>query len=173
MTRPKQNDSAAAGGLDEQTQKLLTSLEAVDKALVAAAPADRPKLHAQRAELLEQIAGQAQTDAERQTWMRQYIDTIGAAVQVGEFPGGIARLKALCDQIQADPQVAALVPHVRFTYMSAEYNEKIQQPNADFAKLQEQWLKDLEAFVTEYPKADGIGRSDAPTGDRRGIRRPG
>ena len=154
IDRPKQSDSAAAGGFDEQTQKLLTTLETVDKALAAAAPADRPKLHAQRAGLLEQIAGQAQTDAERQTWMRQYIDTIGAAVQVGEYPGGIARLKTLSDQVQADPQLAALVPHVRFTYMSAEYNEKIQQPNADFAKLQEQWLKDLQAYVTEYPKAE-------------------
>ncbi len=149
----KTPDSEASAGIDEQTQKYLSDLEVIDKALAAAKPADRPKLHSQRAELLDRIVAKTQTETERHSWIRQLVDTVGAAVQANEFPDGIGRLKTIYEQVQSGPD-AALLPHVKFTFMTAEYGEKIQQPNADFPKLQEQWLKDLEQFVTQYPAAE-------------------
>ena len=44
-----------------------------------------------------------------------------------------------------------MAAYVQFRRMSAEYGLKLQDPKADFAKIQEQWLKDLEAYVDDYP----------------------
>lgn len=153
LMRAKPAESETASGIDEQMQKFLADLEVIDKALASAKPADRPKLHSQRADMLERIVAKTQTETERHSWIRQLVDTIGAAVQANEFPDGIGRLKAMLEQVKSGSD-AALLPHVKFTFMTAEYGEKIQQPNADFAKLQEQWLKDLEEFVTQCPTAE-------------------
>jgi thiol-disulfide isomerase/thioredoxin len=153
MMRPRQTETEVPGGIDENMQKLLSDLEAVDKVLLTANPTDRPKLHGQRADLLEQIVAKTPAGTDRQMWLRQLVDTVGTAVQTNEFPNGTVRLKAIYDQIQAGADTA-LLPHIRFTYMTALYNQQIQQPDADAAKLQEKLIQDLEAFVNDYPKAE-------------------
>ncbi len=143
--------SPTPGGLGEQFQKLLAELEKLDQALAQAQrPDEKAQLHAQRAHLLEQIALQVETPQDRLLWYKQLADTVAAAVQTGEYPKGGERLAELYEKLKKtnDLDIAA---YVRFRQITAEYGLAMQNPNADFAKLQAQWLKTLEDFISQYP----------------------
>ncbi len=86
--------------ISPEARKLLEQLQKLDSD--APSPAAGPKALAdynrKRADLLEELAGLARTDAEREQWTKQLIDGLTAAVQTGQFPDGLARLK----KIEAD-----------------------------------------------------------------------
>ena len=146
---------AAAGGLSETMQQLLRQLEQVDNQLArVSSPAEMAPLHEQRARILEQLASESGSAEEEETWLRQYADTLSAAVQAGEFPGGLARLQNLTRQLEQREAGSELAAFVRFRFMNADYGQNIQQPDADFAAIQEQWREDLLQFVSDYPQSD-------------------
>lgn len=139
---------------NQDVQEWLGQLEQIDQALPSADAARRATLHAQRADVLEKLARHAQTAQDRENWMRQMADLTSAAVQSGEYPDGIDRLKQWASQLASQSPNSPLVPYVRFRYLTAHYGLQLQKPNNDYAKIQEQWLKDLEAFVRQYPDAE-------------------
>ncbi len=153
---PRQPTMAAPEeGLSEAAQKLLRDLEQLDKSLESASgPAELAKLHASRAEVLEQLVQNAKTEEDRENWIRQLVDGIAAAVQSGGYPAGLDRLQALRDKLKQQAPDLELTAHVEFMYLSAEYAHKLQQPNADYAKIQDEWLVDLAKFVETYPNAE-------------------
>jgi len=153
---PRQPTMAAPEeGLSEAAQKLLRDLEQLDKSLESASgPAELAKLHASRAEVLEQLVQNAKTEEDRENWIRQLADGIAAAVQSGGYPAGLDRLQALRDKLKQQAPDLELTAHVEFMYLSAEYAHKLQQPNADYAKIQDEWLVDLAKFVETYPNAE-------------------
>jgi len=141
----------SGGGVGQELQKLLTELEKLDQTLAQTQRAEeKAPLHAQRATLLEQIAQQAASPQDRQLWYKQLADTVGAAVQTGEYPQGAERLAQLYEKLKKaqDVDIAA---YVRFRQLTAEYGLALQNPKADFAKLQAEWLKILEEFIQQYP----------------------
>lgn len=141
-----------AGGMGEQIQKLLGEMEKVDQALAQSQRLEeKAELHARRADILEQIAQQTENPNDRQLWIKQLADTVGAAVQAGEYPQGAERLADLYKKLQKVPQDADLAAYVRFRQLTAEYGLALRNPKADFAKIQTEWLKTLEQFITEYP----------------------
>ncbi len=147
--------AAPEEGLSEAAQKLLRDLEQLDKSLDSASgPAELAKLHASRAEVLEQLVQNAKTEEDRENWIRQLADGIAAAVQSGGYPAGLDRLQALRDKLKQQAPDLELTAHVEFMYLSAEYARKLQQPNADYAKIQDEWLVDLAKFVETYPNAE-------------------
>jgi hypothetical protein len=149
---------ANSGGLNETVQKLIRDLEQVEKGLEAASgPEQAGKLHASRADILQQLVQNASTAEERDAWMRQLADGISAAVQSGAYAEGVNRLKDLCDSLAKGGADQALIAFVKFRHFAANYGSKLLQPNADFAKIQEEWLADLRQFVQTYPRAE-----DAP-----------
>jgi thiol-disulfide isomerase/thioredoxin len=146
---------SAQQGLSEAMQTLLRGLEEVDKGLAgASSAAELSKLHERRAVILETLANQAATAEEQETWIRQYADTISAAAQAGEFAGGVPRLASLAARLEQRDSGAELAAYVRFRWLAADYGNSVQQPNADFAKIQEKWLDDLLQFVTDYPRSE-------------------
>ena len=52
-------------------------------------------------------------------------------------------------RIRQDPQIS----YVKFRRMYADYALSQQVPSADFAKIQQKWLTDLETFANENPKS--------------------
>lgn len=147
--------AAPEDGLSEAVQKLLRDLEQLDKSLESASgPAELAKLHASRAEVLEQLVQNAKTEEDRENWLRQLVDGIAAAVQSGGYPAGLQRLQALRDKFKQQAPDLELTAHVEFMYLSAQYAHKLQQPNAEYAKIQEEWLADLAKFVETYSKAE-------------------
>ncbi|MDA1049451.1 MAG: redoxin domain-containing protein [Planctomycetota bacterium] len=143
------------GNVNGAMQSLLGDLEKIDKQLAETADsASLAKLNRSRADILEKIAAQASSVEERSTWTRQFADSVSAAIQAGDYPDGIDRLKKVVQDLASDRDMAELVPYVKFQYLTADYSQKLQSPNADFAKIQEQWLKDLEDFSKDFPKSD-------------------
>jgi thiol-disulfide isomerase/thioredoxin len=141
------------GAADEKLQKLLAELEELDRQVAQAKAEDKPKLHQQRVEMLEQLAEAAATPQDRNQWLRQLADTVSAATQAGNFPDGPAKLKAWADKETAAGGADSLAAYFKYRYLTAEYTISLQAEKPDFAKLQEQWHKNLQQFVTDYPNS--------------------
>ena len=136
-------------------QSLLTELEKIDKQLAETTNVTTlAGLNRNRADMLEKVAAQAASREERATWTRQFADSVSAAIQSGDYPDGLARLKQVMEDLRGDKDQAELVAYVKFQFLTADYGQKLQSPNADFAKIQEQWQKDLEDFTKDYPQSD-------------------
>jgi len=151
--QPQQPQVNAA---DEKLQKLLSELESLDQQVAQAKNEDKPKLHQRRVEMLEQLAEAATTPQDKAQWLRQMADTISAATQAGHFPDGVAKLKAWAEK-EAAGGADSLGPYFKYRYLTAEYTLSLQGDKPDFAKLQEQWHKNLQQFVTDHPDS-----SDTP-----------
>ncbi len=136
----------------EGTSKLLADLETLDReASQAATPEDQAEVAMQRADLLEKIAAAAKTPEDRAMWLRQLADMISAAVQSGECPDGAERLKGLFEKLQKNEADKALAAYVKFRQLTAEYVLSMQAKNADYSKIQTEWLKTLEKYIEDYP----------------------
>lgn len=149
-TPAPQQSVPQAGATSEKVQELLAEMEKLDQAAAqATTPAQQVALNARRADLLEQIAASAESAEQRGMWLRQLADTVSAAVQSGEYPEGAQRLAQLFEKVRAqDTQLAA---YVRFRELLAENGLALQDPKADFVKIQAEWLKNLEQFIKDYP----------------------
>lgn len=148
----QQADAPFAGGPSEEVQKLMADLEKLDQQAMQAAPAQQNQITDQRARILNKLADDS-TDAEmRGEWIRQLADMLSSAAQdpSANYATGLDQLNQLADKLTAKDANDPLVPYVRFRRMYADYALSQQAPNADFAKIQEKWLTDLEAFATEY-----------------------
>ncbi len=140
-------------GVPEQTQKLLSELEKIDAELAqATSPEAQATLNAKRADLVEQIAAHAGAK-DRGMWLRQLADTVSAAVQAGTYPQGAARLQSLYESLKKRGDDKDLEAYVRFRQLVADYGLALQAKDADFAKVQAAWLKNLEEYVAAYPKS--------------------
>jgi len=140
-------------GSNEKTQALLADLEKLDAAAAGARSAEeQARFNAQRADVLEQIAQQAERPEERAMWLRQLADMVSAAVQSGTYPEGAERLEALFKRLQGRAGDKHLAAYVKFRQLTADYGLSIQNASpSDFVKLQEQWLKQLEQYASDYP----------------------
>ncbi len=151
VLRRAEADIPVTGGLSPEVQRLISEMEQVDKDLTSATtPAALAQLNARRADVLEKLAQQATDDEDRVTWLRQLADTVSAAAQAGGYPQGIERLAALCQELEQQKGAPELISYIKFRCLSAEYGQSMQEPDADFAKIQDKWLADLEQFVKDY-----------------------
>jgi thiol-disulfide isomerase/thioredoxin len=141
--------AAARSGVGAETQELVAKLEKIDRQLAAATmPAEQAELNRQRVDVVESLITTSNTAAERDTWMRQLVDTVSVAVQSGTYPDGLQRLRKFgSDLPEADKDLQA---YVKFQILSTEYISK-QTPDADFAKVQEWHLNALTEFVEQFP----------------------
>ncbi|MHB8899141.1 MAG: thioredoxin-like domain-containing protein [Thermoguttaceae bacterium] len=132
----------------------MTELQELDaRSASATDAADRTKLHDARAVLLEKIVGMSTTAEDKMMWGQQLADTVGAAIQSGEFDGGIERLERFVETLKTSGD-KELEAYVAFRKMSAEYGLKIQgASSSDFPGIHQQWVKDLEKFTETYPQS--------------------
>jgi thiol-disulfide isomerase/thioredoxin len=147
-------EEQGGAGPSDVIQKLQGDLEAVDREIAkATTPEEQTKLMAKRIDLVQQIFESTKTADDRVVWLRQLADTIRAAVQAGTCPDGVDRLAALFDKLQKDSADKNLAAYVKFCQLTAAHELSIQTPKADFAKIQSEWQKTLEQFVSDYPTA--------------------
>jgi thiol-disulfide isomerase/thioredoxin len=151
LVRIPDSEQPAAGGVSEETQKLIAEYQKIDEQLARASGAQLAALHAQRADVLEKLIAAAATAEDQGNWIRQYADTVGPAAQAGDFPEGARRLASLYERIARQSTDKELLAYVKYRVLTAEYGQSVQDPKADFAKIQEQWLKTLGEFVKEFP----------------------
>jgi thiol-disulfide isomerase/thioredoxin len=149
--RPSPTDAVPASSINPEMQKLIVTLEKLDKSIAAATSSgEQSRLNNERADLLERIIKLAETPEDRNLWIRQTAETISTAVQAGTYPDGIKRLASLATQVAKLPGSADLVAHIKFRQMLATYNVSLQATDADFEKINAKYMKDLEAFVKDH-----------------------
>ncbi|WP_302119085.1 TlpA disulfide reductase family protein [Allorhodopirellula heiligendammensis] len=148
---------AAAGSNagDTKTQILVSKLEAIDTEMAQTTEVkDLAAQNKQRADVVASLIEAATTPEERDTWTRQLVDTVSVAVQSGAYPDGLARLKTLAKSLgqSQSPQTEALRAYTEYQLIGTEYIAR-QSPDADFAKIQEWWLGELNEFASRHPQA--------------------
>ena len=144
----------AAGAPSEKSQEAMAELEKLDAAANRAGlPEEIARVNARRADLMEKMADEASKPEERAMWLRQLADMLGAAVQSGVFPDGAKRLQALFEKVQKSEQDKPLAGRIRWAQLTAAYGLAVQGKGVDFTKIQAEWLKRLEQYVTEYPRS--------------------
>ncbi len=137
-------------GISAAMERLVTDLQEVDAKLVSG-EGDLAALQARRADVLEKLVSAAADATERKTWIQQFADTVSAAAQTGEYPGGVQRLQEFSSKLATVEASKDEVAYVAFRTLTADHNQKMQQPDAEYEKLQEQYLEDLTAYVKDYP----------------------
>lgn len=140
------------GGISKAMEGLVTELQAVDEKLMSAG-GDKESLHARRANVLEKLVAESESSSDRAQWIRQFADTVSAATQAGEYAGGVRRLKDFASKLSSVNASDDELAYVEFRTLSANHNYEMQQPKAEFEKLQKQFMSDLVAFVRKYPRA--------------------
>ncbi len=146
-----------------EMQKLIEELQKLDESApgINASNEQAQRYNIARARLLGRLAAASSSKEEKTLWLRQQIDTIGAAAQMGAYPRGIDELNQIEQTIRKEDPNSPLVPYALFHKLLAKYNADLQQAEEteNRSNIQEQWTKTLEQFVTQYPKADNT--SDA------------
>lgn len=148
---------ATSGGLGQETQRLVSELEQIDASLASTgSPKEVAKLHEKRSDVIESLIEQSGNPDDRETWVRQLVDTLSVAVQSGSYPDGVRRLRTVSRK-QAGSDLS-LQAYADFEAISAEYVVR-QTPDADFAKVQEWYLDALMGFVDRYPRTPEAARA--------------
>ena len=150
-----------------KVQKLIEELQALDKD--SPAPTAGPKAYArynnQRADVIQKLLDASTTDEEKEQWTRQLIDAVTAAVQTGSSPDGVKRLDKLNTDLKKKSPKSPLVAYVAYRRLLADYSVELQDASADERnKLQDRWLKDLEAFVKAHPRAEDAAEAELQLG---------
>ena len=108
-----------------------------------------------RANLLEQIVAKVKPE-EREQWIRQIADCLGAASQNSNDGDktGYDRLVRLEEQLMKAVPGSNLAAYVTFREMQADNAARMSKPAPDLSKVQEEWLGRLTKFVSTYPHAE-------------------
>lgn len=151
------SSTTAVGGVDERTQQLVTKLEALDAELASVKTVKQSApLHARRADVIEALVAAASNAEERDTWVRQLVDTMSIAVQSGAYPEGIKRMTGIASKFGKNDK--SLASYADYAAISSQYVVR-QTPEADFAKVQQWYLDSLEGFVKRYPRTIEAAKS--------------
>ncbi|MEO1530380.1 MAG: TlpA disulfide reductase family protein [Planctomycetota bacterium] len=144
--------TGATAGDSSEIQALVADLETIDQQLATADKKDAPKLNAQRADLVEELITASRLPEDRAAWTRQLVDTVGVAVQNGDYPDGMSRLRSVARKFAVnDKQLAA---YTDYQAIQTEYVVRQQTPKADFEKIQEWYHETLGDFAKRYPKTN-------------------
>lgn len=167
----------AGSSTDEQIQVPEKAKDIIEKALkpldekapsFGASANEIARYNASRGAIIEQIVAvidekdtPAEYKARRDIWVKQIADCYAAAAQVGHEES-LKRLGQWRTVIAKNAPGSSLAGYVTFREMTAEYSMKLMaltapgaNPKPEVAqKIQEEWLKKLAAFVSEYPTAD-------------------
>jgi peroxiredoxin len=141
-----------------EVQKVLAELQKLDQESPppTGGAAKLTEYNAKRADILSRLVAASSTDEERNQWMRQMVDSIASAVQIGAYAEGLDRLKSLEADVRRTSPKSPMVPYIAYRRLLAEYASQ-HQASSSTAKQQENqkwWRGELEKFTKEYPAAD-------------------
>ena len=145
------SEPSTTGDLSPESRKLYDELDKLDKSLASASPEELTQLNDKRAELLAKLIKSASSAEEKGNWIRQYAETISAAVTAGSYPEGVKRLETLVDDVSPLPGSKQLLPFVKYRLLQAQKDSDSQKEDADYAKINEAWTSGLEKLVEAYP----------------------
>ncbi|OYP36950.1 TlpA family protein disulfide reductase [Rhodopirellula sp. MGV] len=150
---PAAETSSLGGALgSEEMQALVANLESIDKELAGASGADAAKLHESRAKLVERLIAQSVTPEDKESWARQLVDTLRVAVQSGQYPGGMERLKTVASRyVRQNPELSA---YADYEALQTEWIVRQQQAkDEEQPEVQEWYHESLNRFVDEHQRS--------------------
>ena len=150
---PAGAEAVAADGPTQEMQKLLDELERLDGQADNLNGDAQAKNIAERADRLEKLAEITPDKKLSEQFYGQLADMLSVAIQTNTYPEAGKRLADLETKLAAANVDAQAIAHIAFQRMWAQYVVSQEKPGADAAKIQEQWLKDLQAFVEKYPSS--------------------
>ncbi len=145
--------TTATGDLSPESRKLYDELETLEKSLANATPEKQAEINDRRADILGKLIKSANTAEERGNWVRQFAETISAAVTAGNYPDGVERLEKLAEETSPLPGSKQLLPFVKYRLLQAQKDAASQKEDADYAKINETWTTGLETIIEDYPTA--------------------
>lgn len=144
-------------GMSPRMKELIDQLGALDSKAPNAQSTQEEiiKYNVARAKILEDLIQEVPTEQEKVNWQRTRLEGIAAAAQMKTFPDGLEELKKAEQQLRAQKADPELIAFAAFHRLLVDYNLQLEKATtADRAKIQESWLKALEEYVTEFPKAE-------------------
>jgi thiol-disulfide isomerase/thioredoxin len=108
------------------------------------------RFHRDRVPLLNAVVKLAPNADERLNYGKQIVDSLGAAIQTGFYPQGMAVLDGLVEKDKGGP----LGSYAAFRKIAAEFALRNDEPGANLMANQKTWMADLKAFLDAHPKAD-------------------
>ena len=150
VTRQGSNNSTASTGTSAKIQKLVLELEELDASLAkASSPPAIRRIYQQRSAVLEQLIS-ASPASEKNMWLLQLVDSVVATAEPGAGDGGIKALTDLNDKVAELTEDEEILAQAKFALLTAEYTASLQDPKANFGKIQADWITSLEDFVKSY-----------------------
>ncbi|MFM2094318.1 MAG: hypothetical protein RIS70_1442 [Planctomycetota bacterium] len=151
-------DSAATSDptVSADLQKLIDQLSALDGQQAQTPAEEMQAFYEKRAALLEKLYAGSNGEEERNSWLRQLADSIGAAVQTGDYSAGVERLQKLVSDLTEAKASTQQIAYVAFRCVMAEHDLAIQDEKADYSKLQTTLEEKLSKLVSDYADAKGI-----------------
>ncbi len=138
------------GGLDEATLKLVAEMSKLDEAIQGETNrAKRDVLYDRQVAILRQLAN-GQSD--QQNWIRQLAETLGTAIQTGEYSRAKQELTKLHKELEAQPGGDLLAAYAGYRLLNAQYTERLRGEDVKYEEVQKWWVDSLEAFVKKNPK---------------------
>ena len=145
------------GTLKPEVQQLIDAIKKLDEAQPGptAKPEDIEKYHVARFQHLAKLADVSASAEERDSWRRQLIEGICNATQMGAFQGGMAELQRMEALFAKSAKDDPIYPFLIFRSLLTKYTLELHQAAvADRQKVQEEFLKSLEVFASQFPQAE-------------------
>ncbi len=152
-TSTNRGGAAGAVAMSASMEKLIQEMSAVEAKLEKAAAGEKARLHAQKADILQQLIDSSTTADDAQSWTRQLADQVSSATQAGEYPDGVNRLSKLQEAIRSIPGAKSEVPYVAYRTLTSEYNLAMLEKDVNYETVQKAHLEKLELFVNQYPES--------------------
>jgi thiol-disulfide isomerase/thioredoxin len=145
----KAGEIEGGGNITPAMQKLVTELNKIETDLAATKDiAKIKKLTASKADLLEEIVAKAAGE-DQETWLRQYVEIIGEAIQTDALPDGLARLRKVIDKTAGNDVQC----YLDYRMLQLDYQTQLKDAkNDDIPKISEGWMEGLEQLVAKYGK---------------------
>lgn len=150
--------ASAEGGLTQDVQNMLAELERLETAFKDPAN-DRSKLQEDKATLLQKLVIANKDTGELELWVKQFADSTSSAAQTGEYVEGVEKMREMIKILSSIPKGKDLIAYVAYRLISTDYTVKSSGNDVDFAKLQVEYMEQLEEFAGSYP--DSVDAADA------------
>ncbi len=148
---PSYSQNHSSTGPSKETQDLMARLEKLDQK--TGGDMGNEAQITERVAILERIATSTENRQEQQQWYLQLADLLSAAAQSKGYAKGVTKLQQLETSSTVRANGKELVSQIRYRRIGAEYGFGLQNPKADYAKLQNQWTTELQDFVKAFPQA--------------------
>lgn len=144
----------APGTSSERVYEMFAEIEELNKQLAGKLPpAQAATVHQRRADRYFEIIKASAPGEDRENWIRSAADALVTAYQDGSFAGGWDALKNLQAQVDALTGQAG-GDYVAWRMLLARFAKGMEDPTSDRSSIADQYIHDLEAFVTKYPQSE-------------------